>query len=114
MKKDIYNNLLLKRFPTLVETEEYKSNVFDLDTPAHSFYERIFVPYIINKIKNDDEKEIDRCFSFIEELITCDEEMANELAMNSILMPLQENKEINLSQLPLRENSLKYYKLWLK
>lgn len=114
MKKDKFNHLLLERFPLIKNLDEYKQNVFDLDTPAHSFYEQVFVPYIIIAIKNNDVESINKCLGFTEELIKSDDDMANELAMNSILMPLYENKNIDLGSLPLQEVSKKYYKLWLK
>ena len=114
MKKDPLNNLLLDTFPSLRESYvTYKGGTFDLDTPAHAFYEELFVPYIASLIKEKNENEIQKAFSFIEELMISDDEQQTDIAMKAILTPLYEKYHFDLALLPLKEKSLDYYLTWL-
>ena len=113
MKKDPLNNVLLKEFPYLEEHYlQVKDGTFDLDTPAYSFYEEIFVPYIIGKIEEKNDVEIRHCFSFIEDMMN-GEEMEQDVMMQSVLCPLYE-QGIELKKLPLGRRSLQYVKDWLE
>lgn len=115
MKHDPYNHLLLNEFPYLKATyQKVKDGVFDLDTPAYSFYEEIFVPYIVACIRKNDARETEHCFSFIEDLLESEEEMLNDLAMKSILCILYEEYDFDFSVLPLGRLSKDYYENWLK
>lgn len=112
MKKDPLNNILLKEFPYLEKNYlKVKDGTFDLDTPAYSFYEEIFVPYLERKIEEKDEKEIRHCFDFIEKMME-DEEMYQDVMMQSVLTPLYEHG-VELKKLPLGRRSMQYVNDWL-
>lgn len=64
------NLRLLENFPILEsayreETEWQESD----DTGSHVVYGDVFAPYIIEKIKQNDMKELANCFRFIEKLL---------------------------------------------
>ncbi|MCR4698024.1 MAG: hypothetical protein K5762_01525 [Bacilli bacterium] len=114
MKHDPLNHRLLEEFPVLSHSyTEVKEGAFDLDTPAYSFYEEIFVPYILSCLEKNDSQELQHCFDFIEEMMIDEEEMVSRLAMQAILCPLYE-KNIDFSLLPLGKESKDYYQTWLK
>lgn len=115
MKHDPLNNRLLKEFPYLEKTyASVKDGAFDLDTPAYSFYEEIFVPYILMKIEKNDKEEIRHCFAFIEEMMEDEDEIGQDVMMQSVLCPLYEKKGSQLKSLPLGRLSLAYVKEWLE
>ena len=114
-KKDPLNHLLLEEFPSISEHyTTYKDGVFDLDTPASSFYEELFVPYVIKCYQEKNEKELIHCCDFIERMMTEEEELNNDIAMNHILCPLYESKKIDFSLLPLGRVSKEYVREWLE
>lgn len=114
MKHDPLNHRLLDEFPYISKNyEKVKDGVFDLDTPAFSFYEEIFVPYIIEQINKKDEKEIKHCFDFVEAMMNDEEEIVQDVAMQSILCILGE-KKIELKKLPLGRRSLEYVSNWVE
>lgn len=113
MKHDPLNNRLLDEFPSLKAIyPTIKDGVFDLDTPAYSFYEEIFVPYFIGKIGEHDVDEIRHCCLFIEEMMNQDE-LSEDVCMQSVLSPLYE-KGIELKNLPLGERSRQYVMDWIE
>ena len=60
MKHDPLNHRLLLEFPVLEQTyTKVKEGVFDLDTPAYSFYEEIFVPYLLACLEKNDKEELE-------------------------------------------------------
>ncbi len=115
MKKDPLNHLLLEEFPYLEKHyQEVKGGIFDLDTPSHAFYEEIFLPYLLLMYKEENRMEVEHCCQFIEDLLCSDEEEKNSLAINGILCPLYDRKEVDMSLLPLKEKTKEYYLDWLK
>lgn len=112
MKHDPLNKLLLEKFPEL--NEQLKHNIYDLDTPSYNFYQELFVPYIKGQILNNNETELNRCFTFIEDMLRDSNEQMQEIAQNYILLILYEDKDVNFSHLPLKELSYQFYLEWLK
>ena len=113
MKHDPLNHRLLLEFPVLEQTyTKVKEGVFDLDTPAYSFYEEIFVPYLLACLEKNDKEELEHCFCFIEELMNDEDEMVSRVAKQSILCPLYE-RNINFDLLPLGKETKDYYLNWL-
>ena len=114
MKKNPLNHLLLETFPPLESRyQTYKGGTFDLDTPAVSFYEEIFVSYLIERVEVNDLAEVNKCFDFIEMLMSEEDEMYNDVAIKGILIPLYESENIDLEKCPLGTKSFEYYKTWL-
>ncbi len=114
MKHDPINHSLLEEFPYLKENyEKVKDGVFDLDTPSTSFYEEIFVPYIIKNINENNKEEVNHCFDFVEKMMNDEDETVQDVAIQSVLCVLGE-KKIDLKKLPLGKRSLEYVKDWVE
>ena len=115
MKHDPLNTKLITEFPKLGETyQSVKGGAFDLDTPSSAFYQEIFLPYVIESIKNKDEKEIRHCLDFIEDMMTSDNELENNVAMAFILVPLfEERHNLDWDKLPFGKESKAYLEMWV-
>lgn len=59
--------LLLQKFPVL--RKEYESDVEYYKNLPYVFYESVFVEYIVQRIKNRDEKELTAIFKMVEQLL---------------------------------------------
>ncbi len=114
MKHNPLNHLLIQEFPYLKEHfPEYGNGAFDMDVPASSLYEGLFVPYLEMIVRKDDKDELMHCLCFLEELINGNEE-ESILAVSAVLTPLYEHKQVDFETLPLGEKCLAYYQNWLK
>ncbi len=114
MKHDPLNHKLIDEFPYLKENyKSMKDGVFDLDTPSTFFYKEIFIPYLLYIHESGNDREVLHCCQFIESMMTDEDEECNNLAMLGILCPLYESLGEKMKDLPLGENSEKYYRFWL-
>lgn len=114
MKHDPLNHKLLDEFPSIQNIyQNIKGGTFDLDTPSRYFYQEVFLPYIYDKIHVGDQKEVEHCFRFIEEMMSDEDERLNDLAMNGILCPMFEKLNSTMESLPLGIKSKEYYLNWL-
>lgn len=107
--------MLLDEFPFLKDNyDKIKGGVFDLDTPSYSFYAEIFVPYMEEVYRKDDALELNHCLTFIENMMKNEDEKVSDIAIKAILIPLYENKKVNMDELSLGKLSKSYYEKWLK
>lgn len=84
--------LLLLEFPDIkekLETEEYLSNL------PHCIFEIILIPFVKNKCKNSEEKELLKLGMFLEKMSMCEDMKVRELMNVSFLEPIVlDDKEV--------------------
>ena len=104
------NEMLLNIFPELKEEfDKYTSWQEGINTGSTLVYEDIFVPYIIEQLINNNQNEIIKITSFIENLIIQDDEYGFNLAYVAILESLKSDKNGQKIKDYLKDNSLKQF-----
>lgn len=70
------------------------------ETGAHTVYGDVFTPYIVNCIENNNQKEIEKIFSYIEFLLSKNDSYTNEVVAFSVLESieylLKNNKKLQI------------------
>ncbi|MBF2596516.1 DUF7674 family protein [Listeria welshimeri] len=59
------------------------------ETGAHTVYGDVFTPYIVNCIENNNQKEIEKFFSYIEFLLSKNDSYTNEVVAFSVLESIE-------------------------
>ena len=105
-----YNELLLKKFPSLKdEFDKYVSWQDGINTGSTLVYEDVFVPHIIKQLVNDNTEELGKISSLIEDLITSDDEYAVNIAYVAILESLKSDSNGQKIEGFLKQHSKKEY-----
>ena len=90
MKASELNKLLVENFPDLQEKyiEESKWKEGD-DTGSHIIYERVFTPYVLECIEKNRNRELARCFDFLETLLELEDGYVNKVIPFSVFKSMK-------------------------
>lgn len=80
MKSDELNKKLIERLPNL--HKKYDDEVSwqeGASTGYHTVYGDVLTPYLVECILQNDKQEINNIFSFLEDLLSLNDEYANEV-----------------------------------
>jgi len=99
MKKEELNIKMINYFPSLKDKYDDEVGWQEGDkTGSHTVYGDVLTPYLVEKINQDDKKEVTNIFNFLEEIFMLNDEYANDVltvsVLESILSLIKENMEL--------------------